>query len=123
MTSILWALQGTTKDWTSGIQTGTSSWIPHTPSFSCFSSQAETWHNYLNSIFPSKCENDDSLLPKPQAVLDLWMRKGRQEVLIHWQGMPPAEATWENFMDIKQRFVGLALGDKGEILRGELLCA
>lgn len=54
----------------------------------------------------------------PQAVLDRRMRKGLQQVLIHWHGLSPADATWEDLRDMKHRFSKLALEDKGEIREG-----
>ena len=72
---------------------------------------------------PDVCEDDASFLPTPQAVLDHRVQKGHQEVLIHWKGLSPADATWEDLQNMKRRFTGLALEEKGEIRGGELLCA
>lgn len=35
------------------------------------------------------------LIPSPQAMLDQRVRKGKNEILIHWKGLSPVEATWE----------------------------
>lgn len=55
--------------------------------------------------------SDDSMMPTPQAVLGQRVRKQRKEVLIHWQGLSPAEATWEQFEVIKERFPEFILED------------
>lgn len=40
--------------------------------------------------------NDDKLVPYPQAVLDHRKHRQGEDVLVHWQGLSPVEATWEN---------------------------
>ena len=37
----------------------------------------------------------DSINPIPQAILDRRTMQRKEEVLIHWQGLSPADATWE----------------------------
>ena len=37
----------------------------------------------------------DSINPIPQVILDRRTRRRKEEVLIHWQGLSPADATWE----------------------------
>ncbi|KAA8531815.1 hypothetical protein F0562_006468 [Nyssa sinensis] len=44
----------------------------------------------------------EKLMPHPQAILD--QRKQGKEVLVHWQGISPAEATWENLEFMKNQF-------------------
>ena len=53
--------------------------------------------------------------PLPQAVLDRRTRKNKEEVLIHWQGLSPTEATWEDARTIRLRFPDITLEDKGRI--------
>lgn len=36
---------------------------------------------------------EERLIPLPQAVLDRRIRKKKHEVMIHWQGLSPADAT------------------------------
>ncbi|KAL4196489.1 hypothetical protein AMTRI_Chr04g183520 [Amborella trichopoda] len=60
-------------------------------------------------------EGDEALIAKPQAILDRRTRKKNQELLVHWQGLSPAEATWKDLSFMKQQFIELALEDKGEI--------
>ena len=38
---------------------------------------------------------EDQLVPTPQAILDQRVRQGKREILIHWKGLSPTEATWE----------------------------
>jgi hypothetical protein len=47
---------------------------------------------------------DGRLLPKPKAARDFRTSKGVTEVLIHSDGMSPADATWENLDDMQHRF-------------------
>ncbi|KAK0583302.1 hypothetical protein LWI29_035547 [Acer saccharum] len=42
--------------------------------------------------------------PLPQAILETRKKGGETEVLVHWQNLSPAEATWENLADLKTRF-------------------
>ena len=49
----------------------------------------------------------------PQAVLDRRQRNERTEVLIHWHGLSPAEATWEDREAMHGQFPKLNLEDKG----------
>ncbi|KAJ4718791.1 Ty3/gypsy retrotransposon protein [Melia azedarach] len=58
---------------------------------------------------------DEKLIPTPQAVLDRRVRKRKHEVLIHWHGLSPAEATWEDKDFIKNQFPNISLEDKAEI--------
>jgi hypothetical protein len=47
---------------------------------------------------------DQCMTPKPQAVLDTRMRNKKPEQLIHWQGLSPIEATWEDKWSIHSQF-------------------
>ncbi|KAL4633316.1 hypothetical protein ACB092_04G114200 [Castanea dentata] len=51
----------------------------------------------------------------PQAVLDRRTRRNKEEVLIHWKGQSPAEATWEDAHAMRLRFPNITLEDKGRI--------
>ena len=53
--------------------------------------------------------------PIPQAVLDRRTRRNKEEVLIHWQGLSPAEATWEDAHTMRLHFLDITLEDKGRI--------
>lgn len=52
------------------------------------------------------------LIPSPQAMLDQRVRKGKNEILIHWKGLSPVEATWEHWEIIQERFLDLILEDE-----------
>ena len=64
-------------------------------------------------------------LLQPQAILDRRMiKRGQQaatQLLIHQQGLSPAEATWGFVDEVKIRFPTLQLEDKEVIKEGELL--
>ena len=54
------------------------------------------------------------------------IKRGQQDatqLLIHQQGLSPAEATWEFVDEVKLRFPTLHLEDKEVIKEGELLQA
>jgi len=61
---------------------------------------------------------DSKITPSPQAVLEARIKHKKPEFLIHWQGLSPAEATWEEEDMIKAQFPEFFLGDK-EIVRRE----
>ena len=53
--------------------------------------------------------------PLPQAVLDRRTRRNKEKVLIHWQGLSPAKATWEDARIMRLHFLDITLEDKGRI--------
>ena len=53
--------------------------------------------------------------PLPQVVLDRRTRQNKEKVLIHWQGLSLAEATWEDARSMRLRFLDITLEDKGRI--------
>uniref|UniRef100_A0A2N9FZ49 Chromo domain-containing protein n=1 Tax=Fagus sylvatica TaxID=28930 RepID=A0A2N9FZ49_FAGSY len=60
-------------------------------------------------------DNSDGLVPLPQAILDRRTRRSKEEVLVHWQGLSPADATWEDAQSLRLRFPELSLEDKGAL--------
>ncbi|KAL4181194.1 hypothetical protein AMTRI_Chr12g270050 [Amborella trichopoda] len=58
----------------------------------------------VQSQLPSVREEDEKITPNPQAILERRLRKREQEVLIHWQGLSPMEARWENLEFIEKQF-------------------
>lgn len=52
-----------------------------------------------------------TISPIPQAVLDQRQRKNEDEILIHWKGLSPAEATWENLAAMQKQFPNHSLED------------
>uniref|UniRef100_A0A2N9H2J1 Chromo domain-containing protein n=1 Tax=Fagus sylvatica TaxID=28930 RepID=A0A2N9H2J1_FAGSY len=52
-------------------------------------------------------DNSDGLVPLPQAILDRRTRRSKEEVLVHWQGLSPADATWEDAQSLRLRFSGI----------------
>ncbi|KAF2315859.1 hypothetical protein GH714_040513 [Hevea brasiliensis] len=57
-------------------------------------------------------DDDDEPNPQPEAILDSRIRRNRREVLIHWRGSSPMEATWEELEQIKEQFPEVSLEDK-----------
>ncbi|GAV82605.1 Chromo domain-containing protein, partial [Cephalotus follicularis] len=54
---------------------------------------------------PIISNDKDAIVIQPQAILDRRIRKKQAEVLVHWKGLTPADATWENQEDLKLRFL------------------
>jgi len=50
----------------------------------------------------------------PQAVLDVKGKNQKREVLVHWRGHNPADATWENVNNIQHQFPEFNLEDKAD---------
>lgn len=50
----------------------------------------------VQSQLPILDITEERMLLVPQAVLDRRVRRKKQEVLIHWQGFSPTDATWED---------------------------
>ena len=65
-----------------------------------------------NSL-PIVQEEEGSLVPVPQAILDRRIRKNKEEVLVHWQGLSSTDATWEHLGDLRLRYSHDTLEDKG----------
>lgn len=61
---------------------------------------------------------DDHMSPMPQAVLETRVRNKKKELLIHWQGLSPVEATWEEQESVRMKFPNFFLEDK-EKIRGK----
>jgi len=47
--------------------------------------------------------------------------EGVSQVLVHWQGKGPEEATWEDTVTIRNQFPHLNLGDKVEVPEGGIV--
>jgi hypothetical protein len=63
--------------------------------------------------------NEDAhISPIPQAVLEKRVKNKKGECQVHWQGLSPAEATWEDMASIQEKFPSFFLADK-ENARGE----
>jgi hypothetical protein len=50
----------------------------------------------------------------PQAVLDAKGKNQKKEVLVHWRGHNPANATWENVNNMQHQFPEFNLEDKAD---------
>ncbi|OMO79271.1 reverse transcriptase [Corchorus capsularis] len=51
-------------------------------------------------------------IPTLQALMDSRMKNGKKEVLIHWEGFSPADASWESADHMQLRYPRFALEDK-----------
>ena len=77
----------------------------------------------IGSTLPDAYADDATLRPFPRAILDHRSKRGHSEVLVHWEGMSPAEATWEDVNQMQNRFAEYTFEDNGKITGGELLWA
>lgn len=64
----------------------------------------------ISPMLPVLREEINALVP--QAILDTRVLHGNMELLIHWRGHSPADATWESQAEMGDRFPNLALEDK-----------
>jgi hypothetical protein len=65
-----------------------------------------------STVMPEYDDGDQQL--QPQAILDYRGNINNREVLIHWQGFSPTDATWESFSMMKIRFPDFVLEDKDD---------
>uniref|UniRef100_A0A2N9HL73 Chromo domain-containing protein n=1 Tax=Fagus sylvatica TaxID=28930 RepID=A0A2N9HL73_FAGSY len=72
-------------------------------------------HNHNSLLF---LEANGEVAVRPQAILDQRRRRNQQEVLVHWQGLSPADATWENLEFLRKQFPGYVLEDKDHAKEG-----
>lgn len=64
----------------------------------------------VQSTLPTLSKGE--LHPTPQAVLEYRVFKTEPQALIHWEGLSPAEASWEDIASLRTRFPSLVLEDK-----------
>ncbi|GLT69981.1 hypothetical protein SLA2020_420890 [Shorea laevis] len=55
----------------------------------------------------------DDELAVPLTILEPRLHQGQHEILVHWHGRSPAEATWEVLSEFQLRYPHFALEDKG----------
>ncbi|KAK9187404.1 hypothetical protein WN944_018798 [Citrus x changshan-huyou] len=71
-------------------------------------------HIKVQQPLPKMILNKEKIMPMLQTILDRRIRKKKQEVIVHWQWMSPADATWEDRKFIKEQFLEIIFEDKGE---------
>lgn len=54
----------------------------------------------------------EKFLPIPRAVLEQRLGKGRIELLVHWQGLSPAESSWEDAVTVPTEYPEFVFEDK-----------
>jgi hypothetical protein len=52
------------------------------------------------------------VVPTPAAVIRTRLNRGRWQLLVHWDGRTPADATWEALQDFKDRYPEFQLADE-----------
>lgn len=50
--------------------------------------------------------------PAPQAIMDRRILHGVDQVLVHWEGLSPSDASWEDVVQMAQQFPDFSLEDK-----------
>ncbi|XP_075494748.1 uncharacterized protein LOC142532312 [Primulina tabacum] len=56
--------------------------------------------------------------PSPMAVLDKCMNQGKSKVLVHWEGLSPAEASWEDTAMLTAHFPSFVFEDNHDFQGG-----
>lgn len=69
----------------------------------------------VQESLPIISDTTETLTAVPQAILEKRKRRRREEVLVHWHGLSPADATWEDLQELKLRFPDMFLEDKESI--------
>lgn len=67
---------------------------------------------------PITLDDTQFVSPTSQAIL----KRNREEVLVHWQGLSPADATREDSQELCLQFLEIFLGDKEDFYGGVMLC-
>ena len=57
------------------------------------------------------------VIPIPAAVVRARLNRGRWQLLVHWEGRPAADSTWEDIDDFKELYPAFQLAD--ELFVGE----
>jgi hypothetical protein len=52
------------------------------------------------------------VLPTPATVVHSRLARGRWQILVRWEALPPSEATWEDVEDFKQLYLTFELEDE-----------
>jgi len=71
------------------------------------------FHGTFVSIEPSlPVLLQGKLQPLPKAILDSCFIHNTHQVLVHWDGLSPADSSWEDVSSFSSRFPSFALADK-----------
>jgi hypothetical protein len=63
------------------------------------------------------------VVPAPARVTRAWLARGVRQVLVEWQGEPPASATWEDLDDLRAWFPSFQLKDELDFEAGrDVMC-
>lgn len=54
----------------------------------------------IKDMLPTVSSKDDFVVSMPQTILDQHKRRNQEEVLVHWKGLSPTDATWEKKKDL-----------------------
>ncbi|KAF9662444.1 hypothetical protein SADUNF_Sadunf18G0053900 [Salix dunnii] len=73
----------------------------------------KTFHGSSVPIEPTvPTLTDGELQPLPKAILDSRVVRNNHQVLVHWDGLSPADSSWEDVPSFQARFPSFALADK-----------
>jgi hypothetical protein len=71
------------------------------------------YHNSSVPIEPTlPTLTDGELQPLPKAILDSRVVRNTHQILVHWDGLSPADSSWEDVCSFQARFPSFALADK-----------
>ena len=63
-----------------------------------------------------------AVVPTPARVTRARLARGVRQVLVEWQGEPPASATWEDLDDLRARFPSFQLEDELDFEGRDVMC-
>jgi hypothetical protein len=63
------------------------------------------------------------VIPIPAAVVRARLNRGRWQLLVHWEGRPAADSTWEDIDDFKERYPAFQLTDEQFVGEGSVIDA
>lgn len=81
-------------------------------------SSLKKFHGNIPSTTTLQPIQQEEFFPCPQAVLDQLTSRGRTEILVHWEGLSPAEASWEDTTTIMERYPTFVFADKPDFEEG-----
>ena len=68
-------------------------------------------------------DDDGLIILEPAEIIDVrWIKRGGkfvEQCLVQWKRLPKEEATWEDAVELTQKFPHLSLVDKGPLPGGE----
>ncbi|KAG6472106.1 hypothetical protein ZIOFF_069562 [Zingiber officinale] len=77
-------------------------------------SSLKKYHGSIPSVPTLSPIHQEDYIPSPLAVLDYCSHRhrGRSQILVHWEGLSPTKASWEDAVAIMERYPSFVFVDK-----------